>query len=295
MLKYKPYMNIIPFIISLLLIFAISTNTLIKKKVSDDLVCKSISGYMSASRKSLNNSEDYYFKSIKKNSSNKPKKEKKSKDPLKKKARQINIENAKINIYPLIMDEKENQIELYNLIASLIKTLYSNKSFYKNNLEKDLLNNILYALEIQVKKNNSLHLANLFLKDSTLQNIYYKILKGTKFYDFDKEIGLPSLLDYVKIENTKNKIPIKDVSYELLLSVFNKNIAKEINTLQKEFPIKNLTKENIKNLCQKYHFRFNEKILDFFDFSNSLINLKEKIIVGIDETTNIKVKRKITL
>lgn len=285
-------MNIVAFVISLLMIIAITTNTLLKKKVSDDIACKSISGYMSASRKALNNSEYYYFKTIKEKPDNKAKKQSKAQEN-EKKTRQIHPENAKINIYPLLTD-KENQQELYNLVKSLIKTLYSNKSFYKKNFEKEILNNILYAFENQLKKDKDLHLANLFLKDFSLQNSYYKILKGTKFYDFDRNVGTASLLDFIKFENSNSKIPMIDASYELLITLFNKTITKEINLLQKENP-KNITKENIINICQKHHFHFDEKVLDFFDFSNSLLNSKEKVVVGLDKNTHIKVKRKITL
>ncbi len=287
-------MNIIALVMGLLLIIAVSTNTLLKKKIADDTVSKSVSGYMNASRKALNNSEIYYFNSIQAKPSDNSKKEKEPIKVVENKKREINIQNAKINIYPLVMEKKENCPELYKLVISLVKTLYSDKSFYKTNLEKVILDNILAAFEIQLKKDKDLHLANLFLKDSSLQKTYYRILKGTKFYDFDKKIGIPSLLDYIKFENTNSKIPMKDASYELLLTIFNKSITKEIILLQTQNPPKNLTKENVINICQKNHFRFDEKIFDFFDFSNS-INSKEKIIIGLDKSTNIKVKRKINL
>lgn len=287
-------MNIIPFIISLLLIIAISTNTLLKKKITEDLVSKSISGYMNASRKALNNSEYYFFESIQEKPIEKSKDKKTTKEKVEKK-RAVNIENAKINIYPIVVDRKENQPELYNLVLSLMHTLYCDKSFYYPNFEKEILNNILSAIDIQLKNDKDLHLSNLIFKDSFLQKKYYKILKGTKFYDFDNNIGVPSLLDYIKFENTNSKISMKDASFELLVTIFSISVAKELNELQKQDPPKNLTKQNVINICQKHSFRFNENILDFFDFSISSKNSKEKIIVGLDKETNIKVKRKLNL
>lgn len=288
-------MNIIPFVVTLILIFAISTNTLLKKKISEDTISKSASGYMAASRKSLNNFEKYYFESIQEKPKEKSKKENEGNETNENKKRFINIENAKINIYPLVSDKKENQIELYNLAASLIKTLYLGNSFYKPNFEKDLLDNILASFEIQLKKDKECQLSNLTLKDPRLQKNYYKILKGTKFYDYEKKIGIPSLLDFIKYENTTSKIPMKDASFELLLSVFTHTIANEIVLLQIENPPKNLTKQNILDLCQKHSYRLNENFLDFFDFSTSSKNSKEKIFVGFDKSTNIKVKRKLSL
>ena len=138
-------------------------------------------------------------------------------------------------------------------------------------------------------------LESIVLKDADLQDTYYKMLKGTKYYDFEKKMGTPSLLHFVKFENSKLKIPIINASYELLISTFNKSIADEIQVLQKQNPPKNLTKTAVLDICQKRHFRLNENILDFFDFSNRLNLSKERIFVGIDKKTQIKVTRKVAL
>lgn len=292
-------MNIIPLVVGLLLIIAISTNALLKNKISDDLVGKSVSGYMAASRKALNNAESFYFNSLQEKpaakTGSKTSQPARQNPPAQEKNRQINIQNAKINIYPLVMDKKENHPRLYDLTASLMRTLYRGKNFYRKNFEKEILNSVLSAFEIQLKKDKDPHLSNLFLKNTALQKDYYKILKGTKYYDFSKNIGTPSLLDYMKFEKSESKISMKDASYELLLTIFNRAAAQEIIVLQKENPPKNLTKETLLFICQKHHFTIDEQILDFFDFSNSAINSNEKTIVGIDKATNIKVKRKLNL
>jgi len=281
-------MNILAFVIGLLMIFAITTNTLLKKKGEDSIVSKSFSGYMKASRNALNEAQVNYFSAIKEVSTHKNSPEN-NENTLPKK-RTINTENAKINIYHLSKDI-ENQKDLYNLTTSLIKTLYSNKSFYKKNLEHELISQILKAIENQSKDNKNLQLANLILKNDSFQKTYYKILKGTKFYDFEKNIGSASLLDFIKFENSNQKIPMKDASKELLLAAFNEKIVKDIQALQIEDPPKNLTQEMVLIICQKHHFYLNEKFLNLFDFSTT--NSNNNIVVGVDNSTNIKVKRKI--
>lgn len=289
------FMNIVAFVAGLLMIFAITTNTLCKKHISDGFVSKSFSGYMKSSRKALNEYEKYYFDNLKETAKSQTRKNAEKEKKFDSKTRKIHPENAKINIYQLVIDKKENQKEKYNLIASLIKNLYLNQSFYKKGLEIKLLNNILAAFESQIEKNQELNFETLILKDGSLKNIYYKIIKGTKFYDFEKNTGIASLLDFVKIENSKTQIPIKDASKELLLTVFNKPIFDEIYKLQTDLPCKNLTFQNVLSICQRNNLIIDEKILKLFDFSNSISRSKEKIFVGFDKNTDIKCKIKLPL
>lgn len=289
-------MNILAFVIGILMIFALTTNTLLKKRVSDDILSNSFSGYMSASRKAYNDSELSYFQNI----LEKPKEKKNNSKSVQRKnsgnekSRIIRPQYAKINIYPLVFEKKENHKELYNLIASMIKTLYSNQDFYTNRFEYQLLDNMLVAFKNQRKKKKEIDFANLTLRNDKIQKNYYRILKGTKYSDFAKQTGTPSLLDFVKIENSKLKIPIINASKELLTTCFNKSIASEIEILQKQNPPKNLTKAAISDMLLNHHCKTDEKILDFFDFSKGLNKSKEKIFVGIDKKTQIKVTRKVS-
>ena len=289
-------MNILAFVIGILMIFALTTNTLFKKRISDDILSNSFSGYMVASRKAYNESEIACFKNIRTKPIEKkpPLSTSNTNSNANEKSRNINSQYAKINIYPLVFEKKENHKELYKLTASMIKTLYSNQVFYTNRFEYQLLDNIILAFQNQIKKKKELNFANLTLRKQNTQKNYYRILKGTKFYDFEKKTGTPSLLDFVKFENSKLKIPMKDASKELLVSCFNENIANEIQILQKQKNLKNLTKTAVLDICQKRHFKIDEKVINFFDFSNRINIFKEKIFVGIDKKTQIKVTRKVT-
>lgn len=296
-IKKDIIMNIVAFVLGLLMIFAITTNRLLKKHISDGFVQKSFSGYMCSSRKAMNEYEKYYFDSIKESSKskgkNEPKNENKIASNTQEEKRQVHPDRAKINIYQLVQEKKENQKELYNVIASLIKELYSNQTFYKQDLEHKILNNILSAFDSQINNKQELSFETLIIADNSLKNTYYKIIKGTKFYDFEKKTGCPSFLDFVKIENTNMKIPMKNASKELLIALFDSDIANKIYELQtQKNKLKELTYQNILSLCQKNYCSFDEKILKLFDFTNSKTRSTEKIFVGFDKKTDIKCKIK---
>jgi hypothetical protein len=285
-------MNILPLVISLLLIFSYFTNSLLVKHKNSTLASKSFSGYMSAKRKALNKYQNEIYKLI----DAKPIKKKEQtfqKEPSKEdKKRVANPLNAKINITSLFL---ENNQTLYNLLKDLIKNLYKNQSFYYDNLEIYLLNNLINEVKVFLnnEKNsiNNLNLCKISFKNKELNDIFYKMLKGTKFYNPKKNIGFPSLLDYVETNlNTNIKIPIIDASFEVLEIIFNEKIAFEILERQKNYPIKDLSKEDVEKLSLSLGKKPNDNFFKYLDFSKNNKNLN-KIIVGIDKKSGIKVQK----
>ncbi|NGX55929.1 MAG: hypothetical protein K1060chlam5_00163 [Candidatus Anoxychlamydiales bacterium] len=289
-------MNILPLIISLILIFSFFTNVLFVKNKNSTLISISYSGYMKAKRDAMNNYQKELYnlvdgktkKNINVNNnrilSNSENNKTRIPSPL----------NAKINITSLFID---NNQDLYNLLKNLIKNLYQDQNFYKKNLEVYLLNNLIDEAKLFLKdeKNSiiDLSLAKLKLKDENLQNIFYKILKGTKFYDSKNNIGFPSILDYIEIRSHKNvNVPIIDASFEVLSIIFNEKIANDILEKQKVYPVKNLYKEDVINLASRSGFKAKDSHLRYLDFSNSNFN-PNKIIVGIDINSGIKVQKKL--
>ncbi|NGX63191.1 MAG: hypothetical protein KR126chlam6_00598 [Candidatus Anoxychlamydiales bacterium] len=277
------------------MIFAITTNTLVKKRSSDHFIAKSFSGFMTSNRNALNQYEKYNFDQIKKVAEKKENvRAYNQNNTAEKKPRVIKPENAKLNIASLICYSKNSEKTLYKFTTSLIKTLYSNQSFYIEGFENYMLDNILIAFENQQDKNQELNFETLIFKEDSLQKIFYKMLKGTKFYDYDKNIGIASFLDFVKIENNSLDVLIKDASKEFLVTLFNKEIFQEINILQKEKGCPNLTYENVLNICSNHHFNVDKKLLHLFTFSNfSSRHSNEKVLVGYDKNTDIKFKIKV--
>jgi hypothetical protein len=285
-------MNILPLVISLLLIFSFFTNTLFVKHKNSTLASKSFSGYMIAKRDAENEYQSEVYRLIDAKPIKKQKKTNQNNPQKDAKKRLANPLNAKINITSLFL---ENNQDLYNLVKSLIHNLYKNKSFYYDNLEIYLLNNLIEEAKVFLKdeKNslNNLNLCKISFKDKQLNDIYYKMLKGTKFYIYKKNIGFPSLLDYIDINlHTAIKIPIIDASFEVLEIIFNEKIAFEILERQKSYPIKNLSKEDVEKLSLGFGKKPNDIFFKYLDFSKRNKNTN-KIIVGIDEISGIKVRK----
>jgi hypothetical protein len=311
-------MNVLSFVFTMLLIFAITFGTLFVKTVSSQNIAKSYSGYMLASRKSFNDYENQYYNFLKgKTTPRKQRGETKKEstpnmeidededydgsdeDPeaaSPKDIRRIKTENAKINLYLLIKEGKENHLDTYNLLSQLIASLYSDTKFFKEKNTKHfefiILDELIKSLQERFKNDSK----NIFFEQlnlNTFQETYYKMLKGVKFYDFDLKKGYPSLLNFITISssNTSNKFSIYDVSKEILSLLFNKNIAKEIESYQK---IKNLkiTEDLILKICEKNHFPTTS--LAFLDFSNKKNKKSTAFVQGIDEATSISLKREMS-
>jgi hypothetical protein len=283
-------MNILTFVLALMMMFAITTSTMLKKNIFSKHLATSFKGYMQSSRKLLNDGEYLLHNRIEEKESTK-----KTKHPIKAKnkvnPRKIKPHYGKINIYKLIVDKKENQKELYKMLQLLVKELYNDKSFYEKGFEKALVENIISALKNQKKQGNELQLETLILKDANLQKIYYKILKGTKYYDYEQNMGLASLLDFIKINLNDKKIPIKHASFELLVSLFDKQIASDIKQMQTSRNFENLNAEYILGICKNSNIKnVHEETLKLFDFSKNYNKDKEKILFGCDEKTDIKIK-----
>ncbi len=285
-------MNILSFVISLLMIFAISTSTLLVKKKNQDIIAKSYNGYMTANRKSLNNYQSAVYTNIQAVKENDYKKNntKKNEEPK----RTIDLQNGKINIYPLLKEGIETHKDLYYLLSSLIKSLYSDKNFYKNNLENNIVNNMIKDAKKKFEDSDDINLAQLNMNNQDLQLNYYKMLKGSKLYNFENKSGVASLLDFICAYPTSEvKIPIIDTSKEILSLIFSKQIADLIEPLQIEEPTKTLTKDYVIDLCRKNNVKYDLTLFSFLNFSINTKNYKNKEIIGLDKDTNIFIKRKI--
>ena len=261
------------------MIFAMINGVIISKKKLNSNISKSYIGYMSASRNLLNKQVKLQFKQIKSNKL--PEGEKESRPIEKTKKREINIQRGKLNLYELLEDQNS---DLLNVYSSFFKVLYSHLPFYENDLEYKILKLLQDEYDRQEDK-TFFCLEKIKIEDPKLALIYYKILKGTKFYDFFNKEGNPSFLDYFRVDNTHFKVPIKDASFELLFAIFNDE-AFQIRILQEEKKLENLTHENIEKIVKN-----KTPMLEFFTFSD--IRFKNENIVAIDKKTDIKIKKRI--
>lgn len=182
--------------------------------------------------------------------------------------------------------QRESKHEIYdqhtNLAKLLMHRLYSDAPFYLEAEEKypDFLDAILTHLMKAAEKlpkgqtiTSSADLASIDLGDQPLNDIFYRMLKGTPDIDLQDEAETyPSLIDYVTVKN-KTKVRVFLAPHEILMTIYdNPELVKEIQEtrqdLYKKVKDESLTKEQAsaeleKQFGNKQQHGISENILDF--------------------------------
>lgn len=132
----------------------------------------------------------------KNNNDKKSTKEKTDKIPVykDKRNRRCGLDSSKFNLWPLLKDTDMNKhMVLKKSAVRLIRILYQDADFYKNERDPQLAEKILKEMLSQKGED----LSQLFSENQELANIYYKMLKGSN-------TGYPPLGEYFKIEKSDN-------------------------------------------------------------------------------------------
>jgi hypothetical protein len=131
----------------------------------------------------------------------------------------INFDCARLNLFPLINEGKEAHLELYETAAKLLRIFYQTEVFgSKKRFEYQLLDQLLAAAKKAIEDKKVLPLETLPLKDSSLQPIYYTLLKGTKKH-------FPPLLEYFKVERDPSKICLFHAHPKMMTVFFGEKTA----------------------------------------------------------------------
>jgi hypothetical protein len=287
-------MNILPFVTTFLLILALSSHAIIEKGISSHQLKKSYGGYLKASRTMQNFYLNKCFKKIKDPSPAKKKPNSESK------AKQKTFTKLRLNVFLLFLKGKEDQKELYDIFINLLKKLYENKNFFSE--QKNSISITFFADKVIEKahkflnsKKGDLQLEKLNFDNDAFQLVYYKVLKGSKLYNPEKNFGYPSIFDFIELNTQNTKIPIPYCSLEVLESIFNKKIALAIQNKQiKDNSFNPISKEELKSILEKNNFysKDQNKLFSLFTFSKNPLKGRKKIeLVGKDKLTDIPVRR----
>ncbi len=104
----------------------------------------------------------------------------------------------------------------YKSAARLLKILYQRVPFYQEGLEYTVLNAILAKRETP--------LVDLFEKDPKLDAVFYKMLKGTSTYVVGTNKGYPSLFDYCTFESSGEQFNYDTLSKPVLEALVGTNL-----------------------------------------------------------------------
>ncbi len=321
-------MNILGFISAILIIFSIITASMLHQHKDSSEIKKSIGGYYAASELSEDALEKAFFKSLKNKKEEKvppasPAPEKKT-TPTTAKVEEIDddeddedikkiYECSTLNILPLLSEGKDANKDSYDIFSQIIKTFYSSLLSEKEQIA--LIDSLIKnASKIIQNKEEELVLEKIVLEDR-FQRAWYQMQKGSKFYNFEKKIGYPSIFELINISQSEKKqkhICLQKASKEMLSSLFNEKIADEILEVKKGLkPIdqkqssssklnenkshKYITKEDLDLILSKHNFHLKNNLKEHLAFSHNSHKKNPLLIICKDEKTKISIKKKCDL
>lgn len=293
-------MNILPLVMSLLLIFACTFSLSLRKSTITQGVEKTYQAHMNASRKIRNSYESLCYEQMRSEAKEKQPKEKQQNEtpPQEKEIEQLNLACARLNLWPLLADGIEKHTDLYETAAQLLGSLYSKHLFEKEaRFEYCLLDALLDAArQSNTDPNNPrILLEKLSLKEFNvkplypLQTTYYHMLKGTKKSSLDQ--GYPSLLDYFALENKKSRICLHHASQEMVVGLFGSRAGPHIYAeLQKSET--HLSFERLKDICtQNGKLALSDEFLKLIDVESASRHTSgQKTLVKEDADVCLKQK-----
>jgi type II secretory pathway component PulK len=282
-------MNVLGFISALLLVLALFIGSICQDLFSFAKRESSYQSYSEAARSAQNQYEIAYYKSFKTLKKKEAPAIQKTTEK-KEKPKQVKWENmpecARLNIAQLLT-EKSQDIFRLELFRKLIKSLYGNTLLaqQKNTITAlSLPDQILSAA-----KKTAPFLVQAELKDPTFQFLFYQMLKGSNQH---AESYYPSLLEYIKVDDSNEKICLSCADEKMLAALFNEKIAKRL-TEKKEHSLERLsiTKTELEEILASESFATpNDEFWGMISFSHPKKKKNEITLSGKGREMTLKKK-----
>ena len=219
-------MNILPLVLTFIIIFACLGTSFLREIKSYFLVESSLVGYNRAERVVSNTTLQREYKKTKGESLNKKGESSSEKNPTSTASRRTlfpPMEVSKINLGALAKEEGTLSLHpLYESCARLLRALYKPKILSEEKLEYRLLDELLK----KARAKPDADLAELYPDDPKLKKIYYRMLKGTNQYGQGK--GVPPITDFFYLDKEEKAVWTGFASPLLLEALFDKEIAAAI-------------------------------------------------------------------
>jgi len=147
--------------------------------------------------------------------------------------KRVGWEKGKLNLCTLIK-EPHKYSSLETVVRGYVKQLYGHADFFpkKKDITKDLIKALIEAYK---KEDPSIQFHELSFKDRELQEIFYKMVRGTHTYDLERQIGYPPFGEMFTFE--KSDRPPMNYHYAnqtFLAFYFGKEFTKKFVALEKE-------------------------------------------------------------
>ncbi|MES2273827.1 MAG: hypothetical protein V4487_06510 [Chlamydiota bacterium] len=296
-------MNILGLVFSLLLMLSFGFWTLREKQLGSNRLRSTYLGHERANREILNRCQVDFYGNLSREKSGEAADEEKpekstaaaAKKEKKTPAITLNGECAKINLWPLLEQGREQNPILYELTARLLSQFYGSALFEnKARLEYQFLDTLLESAKLAQLKKVPLLLEKLELNHESLQKVYYRMLKGTKKCDLSQGVGYPCLLDYIKLEPVQQKICFSHAHLDLISVFFGFNVAgkifAELHTQSKP----PLTKDTIEEWCSQSHIQIDPLFFEMIELGRDRHGRGgKKTLIGEDLETHVSLRQKV--
>lgn len=297
-------MNLLGLVFALLLIFSYGSYAVWDKHVTGNRLRNTHLSHKRANRALLNEFEsNFYNNTLKRHKTGPSQTSHKSKKEVfeeevneDEKIPEINKECSRLNLWPLIQEGRESHTALYELAAKMIRTFYDPLLPKEKRFEYRFLNVWLASAKKCIQgEEGAFSLEKITLLDSDLQKIYYKMLKGTKKWDLEENIGYPPLQDYIKAEPHESKICVFHAHPDMVATLFNRKLAiKLCGEIHKKGGAP-LTRELIERLGNEAHiFSIDPALFELIQLSGYLQHEDKKKIFAAD-FGDVRLRKNLTL
>lgn len=203
----------------------------------------------------------------------------------------LGCKEGRLSLAGLIKEPDQNPL-LRKVAKNYFQALYSHLEGYDPSLFNEILSKQIEYFKFH-KKYSPLHLFSFKLEKK--QDLYYRILKGTNSYSFHPRKGFPPFEAFFSFEGKQTKKPMKfSAAPKLFLETFfsldftKEFCNEEFERQKKKVELKKEeTIENVKDKAEKKMIGDIEMKIEFFDFSTSR---PKKQNVCTDKSTNITVR-----
>jgi len=295
-------MNAIGFVFCVLTILSIEAILSFEKQVSAHRLRSSYVGHAAANRQILDQITSRFYASLKQPSSSDDQEEKIAEEPQNPISLPppplINPHCARINLFPLIKIDVKEEPYLYETAAKLLRIFYGKALFdHRERAEYKFLDALLKEVRHQIVQEKFSVPEKVSFKDPHFQMIYYKMLKGTKKNDLLQEMGYPSLLDYIKIENAPSRICLCHAHPNLLAVLFTPKGAAKLYAAMHTPKAPLISQESIERICQEVHAPLlNPKIFDLIEISQGRHSSASKdTLFGEDLDNHISLRKVVAI
>lgn len=213
-------------------------------------------------------------------------------------------EKHKLNIYRLVQNPSPEGTELYSFSLQLLTALYKHCDFYTEKFPQAILHCLIEAGKRVIEPNNHLHILQIIpsIPVALEGKVIYQTLRGTNYYNVEKQEGIPSLLDFFTISSDKKHKPLyfpllrpvylsvafgEKCSQALLLleQERNENIAKKNKS-----PI--LTKSELLKILEQFPQETSFHLDEIMVYSRPRIGKFDKQqSSGVDKGTRIHIRK----